>query len=99
MEACTSYPLPRYFPIVFALAGDSTITSDLLIFILISGTRYRTPLTSSRLLLSSWTTAGSNQLRQVALIVALVCAEIRQNRGPANPGPPEFQKCPTETGR
>src|SRR5213593_2289035 len=27
-EALTVYPLPRYLPIVFALAGDSTMTSD-----------------------------------------------------------------------
>src|SRR5580692_4057340 len=33
-DARTSKPLPRYFSIVFALAGDSTITSDLLIAIL-----------------------------------------------------------------
>src|SRR5208283_2870053 len=33
-EASTSKPLPRYFSIVFALAGDSTITSDLFIAIL-----------------------------------------------------------------
>jgi hypothetical protein len=35
-DARTSKPLPRYFSIVFALAGDSTITSALLIAILIS---------------------------------------------------------------
>jgi hypothetical protein len=29
MEARTSKPLPRYFSIVFAFAGDSTITNDL----------------------------------------------------------------------
>src|SRR3954451_15070412 len=28
-EALTRYCLPRYFPIVFAFAGDSTMTSDL----------------------------------------------------------------------
>jgi hypothetical protein len=39
--------LPRYFPIVFALAGDSTITSDLLISILISGAATRTLLALS----------------------------------------------------
>jgi hypothetical protein len=32
-DARTSNPLPRYFSIVFALAGDSTITSDLLVAI------------------------------------------------------------------
>jgi hypothetical protein len=26
-EACTSYPLPRYWAIVLALAGDSTMTN------------------------------------------------------------------------
>src|ERR1700694_6051847 len=35
-DARTSYPLPRYFSIVFALAGDSTITNALLIAILIT---------------------------------------------------------------
>ena len=33
-DARTSNPLPRYFSIVFALAGDSTITSDRLVAIL-----------------------------------------------------------------
>src|ERR1035438_5758999 len=33
-DARTSKPAPRYFSIVFALAGDSTITSDLLIALL-----------------------------------------------------------------
>src|SRR3569833_925661 len=33
-DARTSKPLPKYFSIVFALAGDSTITNDLLIAIL-----------------------------------------------------------------
>jgi hypothetical protein len=28
MEASTTYSLPRYLLIVFAFAGDSTITSD-----------------------------------------------------------------------
>jgi hypothetical protein len=31
MDASTTKSLPRYFPMDFALAGDSTITSDLLI--------------------------------------------------------------------
>jgi hypothetical protein len=30
-EARTSNPLPRYFSIVFAFAGDSTMTSDLVV--------------------------------------------------------------------
>ncbi|AGP38522.1 hypothetical protein SCE1572_31040 [Sorangium cellulosum So0157-2] len=30
-EANTSYPLPRYFLMVFAFAGDSTMTSVLAI--------------------------------------------------------------------
>jgi hypothetical protein len=32
-EAFTSNPLPRYFSIVFALAGDSTITNDFVVAI------------------------------------------------------------------
>ena len=36
IDARTSKPLPRYFSIVFALAGDSTITSDFVIAILIT---------------------------------------------------------------
>src|SRR3984957_8085859 len=43
-DARTSNPLPRYFSIVFALAGDSTITNALLVAI-----PYPIPSLSSRL--------------------------------------------------
>src|SRR5687767_5403574 len=54
MVAFTSYPAPRYFPMVFALVGDSTMTRATLP----SRARERAPSSLARLLLGTAVATG-----------------------------------------